>query len=371
MVPGENIFTSTNTGSTWEEMTISGKKNWQSMAMSADGKKLYLTDIADEYIFSLAAASLSDISSDKVNGTYRPGDIIDIDLTFSEPVTSTGVVTVTLETGATDRTCTVTITNAKTASCNYTVQVGDVSADLTVLTVVGTIKDAGGSVLNNLVPVKNLADNKAFKIDNAAAAPVTPIVLPKPTTPTPTIPKPEPEYEEIDYGEPLTSAPEEFNYDDIFYDPESGQTYFPEAEEEPLIESEPLESAPEQVANVDIPISPRDIDFTSLRGTGDFSPRQEVVGLAVRINRIPLTANYVCQERYSDTRGYGISPWTCQFAERSQDAGLISKTRSTFRPLDSVTRAEAYVILMRSACIQPNETPDDWQIGVMETAMEN
>ncbi len=238
-------------------MTISGKKNWQSMAMSADGKKLYLTDIADEYIFSLAAASLSDISSDKVNGTYRPGDIIDIDLTFSEPVTSTGVVTVTLETGTTDRTCTVTITNAKTATCNYTVQVGDVSADLTVLTVVGTIKDAGGSVLNNLVPVKNLADNKNIKIDNSAAVPVKPVTVTKPTTPT----TPPPDDEEPD---DLTSAPEVVDFGETFYNPETGETYFPE--EEVIPEEIPvLESAPEPLANVDIPVSYRDIDFSKFQ----------------------------------------------------------------------------------------------------------
>ena len=79
---------------------------------------------------------LSNISSDKANDTYRPGDIIDIDLTFSDVVTSTGNVTVTLETGTTDRTCTFTVTKSKTATCNYTVQRGDTAADLNVLSVV-------------------------------------------------------------------------------------------------------------------------------------------------------------------------------------------------------------------------------------------
>ncbi|TXG78962.1 hypothetical protein E6Q11_00030 [Candidatus Dojkabacteria bacterium] len=65
---------------------------------------------------------LTSISSDKANDTYRPGDVIDIDLTFSDIVTSTGNVTITLETGTTDRTCTFTVTKSKTATCNYTVQ---------------------------------------------------------------------------------------------------------------------------------------------------------------------------------------------------------------------------------------------------------
>jgi len=304
---------------------------------------------------------LSNISSDKANDTYRPGDIIDIDLTFSDIVTSTGNVTVTLETGTTDRTCTFTVTKSKTATCNYTVQRGDTAADLNVLSVVGTLKDGLDKAVPSLVPVKNLADNKNLKIDGSDAVPIKPVTVTKPTTPTTT---PPPDDEE------LNSAPEVIDYGETFYDPETGETYFPE-EEIDIEEPEPvLESAPEPVANVDIPVSYRDIDFSVFQGTGEFSPRQEVISIAVRINRIELTSNYVCKNIYSDTTGYGVSPWTCQFAERSQEAGLISGSRSTFRPLDSVTRAEAYAILLKSACITPNVTPDNWQIGVVETAME-
>lgn len=304
---------------------------------------------------------LSNISSDKANDTYRPGDIIDIDLTFSDVVTSTGNVTVTLETGTTDRTCTFTVTKSKTATCNYTVQRGDTAADLNVLSVVGTLKDGLDKAVPSLVPVKNLADNKNLKIDGSDAVPIKPVTVTKPTTPTTT---PPPDDEE------LNSAPEVIDYGETFYDPETGETYFPE-EEIDIEEPEPvLESAPEPVANVDIPVSYRDIDFSAFQGTGEFSPRQEVISIAVRINRIELTSNYVCKNIYSDTTGYGVSPWTCQFAERSQAAGLISGSRSTFRPLDSVTRAEAYAILLKSACIVPNITPDNWQIGVIESAME-
>ncbi len=214
----------------------------------------------------------------------------------------------------------------------------------------------------NLVPTKNLADTKNIKIDNSAAVPVKPVTVTKPTTPS-TVP---PANTEPDFS----SAPEVIDFGETFYDPETGETYFPEEEiyiEEP---ETVLESAPEPVANVDIPVSYRDIDFSVFQGTGEFSPRQEVISIAVRINRIELTSNYVCKNIYSDTTGYGVSPWTCQFAERSQEAGLISGSRSTFRPLDSVTRAEAYAILLKSACIVPNITPDNWQIGVIESAME-
>jgi len=45
------------------------------------------------------APTITNITSDKANDTYTVGEVIDIDVTFSETVTSTGNVTVTLETG--------------------------------------------------------------------------------------------------------------------------------------------------------------------------------------------------------------------------------------------------------------------------------
>jgi hypothetical protein len=58
-------------------------------------------------------------------------------VTFSESVTSTGNVTVVLDTGGT---CTFSVSNSTTASCDYTVQAGDASAQLNVLGISGVIK---------------------------------------------------------------------------------------------------------------------------------------------------------------------------------------------------------------------------------------
>ncbi|MFA6973540.1 MAG: fibronectin type III domain-containing protein [Parcubacteria group bacterium] len=115
------------------------------------------------------APTITNISSDKVNGSYKAGEVIDVDLTFSENITTTGTITVTLETGSTDRTCTFSgVTNAGTATCNYTVQAGDTSADLTVNTVAGTIADQAGNAMTNFAPTTNLAANKALVIDTTA-----------------------------------------------------------------------------------------------------------------------------------------------------------------------------------------------------------
>jgi hypothetical protein len=83
-------------------------------------------------------------------------------------VTSTGNITVTLETGDTDRTCTFSVSNATSGTCNYTVQAGDTSSDLTVSSISGTIADGAANAMVNFVPATNLAANKAIVIDTTA-----------------------------------------------------------------------------------------------------------------------------------------------------------------------------------------------------------
>lgn len=124
---------------------------------------------------------VTNVTSVTANGSYKAGSIIEVDLTFSETVTSTGSVTVTLETGDTDRTCTLTVTGASSGSCNYTVLAGDITSDLTVSSIAGTINDGTSNPMIDFVPRTNLAANKAFVIDtiaptvtlNAAAVPST------------------------------------------------------------------------------------------------------------------------------------------------------------------------------------------------------
>lgn len=116
------------------------------------------------------APTITGVNSDKTNGSYTTGEVIDVDITFSEAVTSTGNITVTLETGDTDRTCTFTMTNATAGTCNYTVQAGDTASDLTVKTIAGTIADQAGNAMTNFVPTTNLAANKALIIDTTAPA---------------------------------------------------------------------------------------------------------------------------------------------------------------------------------------------------------
>ncbi len=49
------------------------------------------------------APTVSSVSSDKAAGAYTTGEVIDVDVTFSEAVTVTGTPQITLETGSTDQ----------------------------------------------------------------------------------------------------------------------------------------------------------------------------------------------------------------------------------------------------------------------------
>ncbi len=182
------VYTSIDSGVTWTENVGSGLRVWRTIASSADGTKLAAA-VYGGNIYTITAAAdvtaptVSSVSSNKAAGTYGVGEVIDIDVQFSEAVTSTGNVTVTLETGATDRTCTFTVSGASSGTCNYTVQAGDTSADpsgyLNVNSITGTVKDAA---LNTLVvpatPTTNLAANEALIIDTTAPSAPTGLDLP-------------------------------------------------------------------------------------------------------------------------------------------------------------------------------------------------
>ena len=168
----DKIFISLDGGVNWT--TETSATGWKSVAMSSDG--LEVVAVAQNgYIYTgvvdITLPTITNVSSNKSNGSYSIGEVIDIDVTFSEAVTSTGNVTVTLETGSTDRTCTFTVTNSTTGTCNYTVVSGDTTSDLTINTISGTIADQYLNTMTDFAPATNLAANKALVIDTTTTAP--------------------------------------------------------------------------------------------------------------------------------------------------------------------------------------------------------
>ncbi len=120
--------------------------------------------------------TVSNVTSSTANGSYGIGDPISIQVVFSEVVTVTSTPQLTLETGTTDRTINyVSGSGTPTLTFNYTVQAGDVSADLDYvgtnsLTLNGgTIRDVAtnNATLTLATPgaAGSLGANKALVID--------------------------------------------------------------------------------------------------------------------------------------------------------------------------------------------------------------
>ena len=129
------------------------------------------------------------VSTVKPNGSYKAGATIIIKVNFSEAASSTDTLTVTLETGATDETCSIpAFTDKTTISCDpsYTVQAGDTSSDLSVNSVSGggTITDAAGNQMVDFsIPAgQNISDSSNIVIDTTV--PVISSVSYSPTTGT-------------------------------------------------------------------------------------------------------------------------------------------------------------------------------------------
>jgi len=138
-------------------------------------------------LFSDKTVIVTDVSSTTSDGTFFTGGVIGITVTFSESVTSTGTPQITLETGTTDRTVDFTSGSpGTTLTFQYTVQSGDVSADLDY---VGTSSLAlnGGTITATASPNDNailtlqtpgifgsLGFNKAIVIDGTVPSCIVP-----------------------------------------------------------------------------------------------------------------------------------------------------------------------------------------------------
>ncbi|MDB6040303.1 MAG: S-layer domain protein, partial [Verrucomicrobiales bacterium] len=124
------------------------------------------------------APTVVGVTSSAANAAYKSGDVINIQISFSEPVVVTGTPQLGLETGVTDQTIDyVSGSGSDTLTFRYTVQSGDSTADLdyastSALTLNGgTIQDAAanGAALSLASPgaAGSLAASKALVIDTS------------------------------------------------------------------------------------------------------------------------------------------------------------------------------------------------------------
>jgi hypothetical protein len=130
-------------------------------------------------VIDTTAPTVSSVTSSTSNSSYKVGDVISIQVLFSEAVTVSGTPQLNLETGATDRAVNFTSgSGTNTLTFNYTVQAGDTSADLTYVDTTslvlngGTIRDVALNTatltLAGATSVGSLGANSAFVVDTSA-----------------------------------------------------------------------------------------------------------------------------------------------------------------------------------------------------------
>ncbi len=123
--------------------------------------------------------TVSSVTASTANGSYKAGDVISIQVNFSEVVTVTGTPQLTLETGTTDRTINYASgSGSSTLTFSYTIQAGDISSDLDYVATNslslngGTIRDAAtnNATLTLASPgaANSLGANKALVVDAVA-----------------------------------------------------------------------------------------------------------------------------------------------------------------------------------------------------------
>ena len=107
--------------------------------------------------------------------------------------------------------------------------------------------------------------------------------------------------------------------------------------------------------------------------------RQEIVAMALATigvvdptKKITLPETYTCQNLYTDITSYKPNTWACRSIEIAAKNGLVTTQNASFRPEDSVSRAEAIAIILHAAGIQP-VTPagQKWEDVIMQYAYDH
>ncbi|MBG6079082.1 autotransporter-associated beta strand protein [Rubrivivax gelatinosus] len=160
--------------------TFAGISEGGKFNAAGDGTELTTSYIGgsgnDLTLTAPVAPTVTSVSSSTANGTYKIGDVVTITVRFDSAVNVTGTPTLTLETGATDRVLNyVSGSGTDTLSFSYTVQAGDSSADLDVVSSSalslngGTIRDGANQAAILTLPTPgaagSLGANKALVVD--------------------------------------------------------------------------------------------------------------------------------------------------------------------------------------------------------------
>lgn len=78
--------------------------------------------------------------------------------------------------------------------------------------------------------------------------------------------------------------------------------------------------------------------------------RAELLKIALKIRTLEVPTSYTCQQYFIDVNAK--QDWICSVVEMAADNDIITRENRTFRPQDTVTRAEALAILMKAEKIK-------------------
>lgn len=141
-------------------------------------------------VIDTTAPTVTTVTSSTTNGSYRAGQSINVQVSFSESVTVTGTPQITLETGSSDAVVNYASgTGSANLSFTYTIQAGHTSSDLDYVStgaLTGTITDAAGNTAVATLPapggVGSLAGNKALIVDTTSPTSTLSTGLSSPTS---------------------------------------------------------------------------------------------------------------------------------------------------------------------------------------------
>ncbi len=74
--------------------------------------------------------------------------------------------------------------------------------------------------------------------------------------------------------------------------------------------------------------------------------------MALKIKGVVLPDNYTCKQYFTDAVQ---NDWVCRAVELAADNGIISRANTRARPTDTVTRAEALAILLKTGKVSLSE----------------
>ncbi|MCF7865589.1 MAG: hypothetical protein K9M11_03735 [Candidatus Pacebacteria bacterium] len=167
------VYVSIDFGSSWtQEVSAPQSSLWNAISLSSDAYSIVGAS-SDAYIWTATYDStppnIVNISSSLADGSYTVGQEIPITVTLDKSAFGASSLTLTLETGAVDRTCDMSIDNTNVGICTYAVQAGDTTSDLSVFNVSGVLRNQNGyNRSSGFANISSFASNKAIQIDTTS-----------------------------------------------------------------------------------------------------------------------------------------------------------------------------------------------------------